>query len=206
MLYRSAVLSHSVDSHCLIWERDRKPTDWTWIQWLHGLSLQLYNYANYFSSILNRYCARLLGSLAHGSLSGPASILVDLVVSSSFIALEHLDLLGRHQAGYHIGLDLLELETETLVRVVFFICLVLPVSTWDNWGQETYLVVEDQWEVRVFGCGVEDDRDEGVDGCLLRDQVEGPSLVVSTGWRCRVEVRTCLFLNWIKVSSFLMIS
>ena len=41
-------------------------------------------------------------------------------------------------------------------------------------------MVEDQWEVRVFGCGVEDDRDEGVDGRLLRDQMERPSLVVST--------------------------
>jgi len=180
MLYRSAVLSHSVNSHCRIRERDRRPTDWTWIQWLHGLSLQLYNYANYCSSILNRYCVRLLGSLAHGSLSSPTSILVDLVVSSSFIAFEDLDLLGRHQAGYHVGLDLLELETETLVRVVFFVCLVLTISTWDECGQETYLVVEDQWEVRVFGCRVEDDRDEGVNGRLLRDQVERPSLVVNT--------------------------
>ena len=129
MLYRSAVLSHSVDSQCRIGERDRRPTDWTWKQWLHGLSLQLYNYADFVSTNLNRYCARLLGSLAHGSLRSSTSILVDLVVASSFIALEHLDLLGRHQAGYHIGLDLLELEAETLVRVVFFVCLVLPVST-----------------------------------------------------------------------------
>lgn len=86
----------------------------------------------YYLSILDRYRHRLLGSLAHGSLSGPASILVDFVVTSSFVTFEHLDLLGRHQAGYHIGLNLLELEAETLVRAVFFVCLVLPISTWDT--------------------------------------------------------------------------
>jgi hypothetical protein len=63
--------------------------------------------ANYFS-LTSPPPAILLGSLAHGSLSSPTSILVDLIISSSFIALEQFDLLGRHQARYQIRLDLFE--------------------------------------------------------------------------------------------------
>jgi hypothetical protein len=66
-----------------------------------------------------------LHSVTHGRLSGSTAVLVDLVVTSSLIALEHLDLWSRHQASDHIGLDLLEFESEALVRVVFFVCLVL---------------------------------------------------------------------------------
>jgi hypothetical protein len=63
--------------------------------------------ANYFS-LKSPPPAILLGSLAHRSLSSPTSILVDFVVSSSLITLEQLDLFGRHQARYQIGLNLLE--------------------------------------------------------------------------------------------------
>lgn len=60
-------------------------------------------------------------------MSGPTSILIDLVISSSFIALEELDLLGRHQTGDQVGLSLFERKAETLVRVIFLVGLVLEV-------------------------------------------------------------------------------
>lgn len=72
-----------------------------------------------------------LHSITQRGLGSPTTIFVDLVVSSSLIALEILDFLLRHQARNHIRLDLLELESETLVRVIFFICLVLLVSPID---------------------------------------------------------------------------
>jgi hypothetical protein len=40
-------------------------------------------------------------------------------------------------------LDLLKLEAETLVRVIFFICLVLLVSRNHDEKRGTYLVVKD---------------------------------------------------------------
>ena len=69
-----------------------------------------------------------LYSIAQRSLSGSATILVDLIITSSLIALKVLDLLLRHQTSDHVGLDLLELEAETLVRVIFFVGLILLVS------------------------------------------------------------------------------
>jgi len=103
--------------------------------------------------------------IAHGRLGGPTTVLVDLVVPGPIITLEHLDLLGRHQPRNHIGLDLLELEAEPFVRVILLVRLIL--------------VVQDKREVGVFGRWVNDERDEGVDGSLLRNEVEGPSLSVS---------------------------
>jgi len=67
-------------------------------------------------------------SIAQGSLSGSTAILVDLIITSSLIALEVFHLLLRHQTSDHVGLDLLKLEAETLVRVIFFVCLILLVS------------------------------------------------------------------------------
>lgn len=67
-------------------------------------------------------------------------------------------------------------------------------------------MVEDQREVRILGGGIEDDRNEGIDSCLLGDQVERPSLLVSLGSEMGVKGRTCLFLNWMRVSSFLTTS
>jgi hypothetical protein len=86
-----------------------------------------------------------LYSITHWCLGGSATILVDLVVSSSLIALEVLDLFLRHQTGDHIRLDLLELEPETLVRVVFLIGLILDVRQiiGNGGNNEAYLVIED---------------------------------------------------------------
>jgi len=71
-------------------------------------------------------------SITHWSLSSSTTVLVDLVVSSSFVSLEVLDFLLRHQAGYHIGLDLLELEAETFVGIILFVCLILKKSGWSK--------------------------------------------------------------------------
>ena len=69
-----------------------------------------------------------LYSIAQRSLSGSTAILVDLIITSSFIALEVFHFLLGHQTRNHVCLDLLELEAETLVRVIFFVCLILLVS------------------------------------------------------------------------------
>ena len=73
--------------------------------------------------------SRHLYSIAQRSLGSSTTILVDLVITGSLIALEILDLFLRHQTSDHVRLDLLELEAETLMRVIFFICLILLVST-----------------------------------------------------------------------------
>jgi hypothetical protein len=86
---------------------------------------------------------RHLHSIAQRSLGGPTTILVDLIITSSLIPLEVLDLLLRHQSRNQIRLDLLELEPETLVRVILFVCLILLVSRNHDEMRGTYLVVED---------------------------------------------------------------
>lgn len=68
-------------------------------------------------------------------------------------------------------------------------------------------MVEDQGEVRILGGWIEYDTDECVDRSGLGNEVEVPSLRLSDmTTRLEAVELTCLFLNWIKVSSFLTIS
>ncbi len=89
--------------------------------------------------------------------------------------LEQLYPLIRHQTRDHIRLRLFEAETEAFVGVVFLIGLVLrEISSGPTCKKcaQTYLVVEDQGEVRIFRRWVKDKGYEGVYCRLLWDEVE----------------------------------
>ena len=88
--------------------------------------------------------------------------------------LEVLDLLLRHDLHHHVRLELLEVESEALMRVVLLVPLILRATSAecpevDRWID---LVEEDEREVRVLCGGVEDEADQSVEGRLLGHQVE----------------------------------
>lgn len=88
------------------------------------------------------------------------SILVHRRLRSVRILLEVLNLLGIHMRRNVICLPLLEVEAQTLVRVVLVVCLVLVVLDLD--------------EVGVDGVGIEGEGDDGVDCGGLGDDLECP--------------------------------
>jgi len=88
------------------------------------------------------------------------SIPPDRLLGSTLVLLKVLDLIAVHVLDNIVGLPLLEAETKALVRVVLVVGLILVVLDLD--------------EVRVNGVWVERERDEGVDGGSLWDELEGP--------------------------------
>ena len=94
--------------------------------------------------------------------------------------LEVVHLLGAHHFRNKIRLNLLERKSEPLVRVVFFVGLVLrDVSTAGiHPVKVAHLVIQDQGKVRVFRRWIQDERDQGVDRRLFRDKMERPALLV----------------------------
>ena len=93
----------------------------------------------------------------------PALVLAHVLpVVLTRVGLEGLHIRAVHHAGDLVRLELLEGEAGAGVRVVLAVCLVLVVLNLD--------------EVRLGGCGIEGERDEGVDGGGFDVTGERPSL------------------------------
>ena len=131
------------------------------------------------------------------TLSGATTILPDVLLTRPLIRLKLLHLGAVHVLHNLVRLPFLEAETQTLVRVVLIVRLILVVLDLD--------------EVAVDGGRVQRQGDEGIDGGGFGNDFESPRLVPARvsvdNEKSQEESKTptCSFLNWIKPGSFFTI-
>ncbi len=117
------------------------------------------------------------------STSFPVAVFPHIFLPGILISFKDCYLLRIHMLGHLIRLPLLELESHSLMAVIFIICLIF--------------VILDADEVAVHCLGIEGKSDECVDCSGFGDEFKGPGLeLVSSGpFDIREAIRTCSFFN-----------